>query len=126
MGRVRGRLQPEFLDRVEVFSDRCIAVAEQLDADRRFRRIVEQVAASGTSVGANLAEADEAMSTADFRRCLAIANKELAETRFWLKLIVRRGWLQESRLQPLREEIEEIKRIVGSILTKTKAKPTAK
>lgn len=115
----KGRLQAEFLDRIESFSDRCVAVAEQLLANGRFVRIAEQLAASGASVGANVAEADEAMSLKDLRKCLAIASKELAETRFWLRLVVRRAWLPESRLAPLLTELAEIKRVVGSILSKT-------
>ncbi len=119
----KGRLQPVFLERVELFCDRCVAVAEQLERDGRFQRIVHQLAASGSSVGANIAEADEAMSTRDFRKCLAIAAKELAETRFWLRLAIRRAWLPESRLVPLLTELSEIKKVVGSILTKTKPSP---
>ena len=115
----KGRLQPELVERVECFSDRCVAVAEQLIADRRFPRLAEQLAASGSSVGANIAEADEAMSVKDFRKCLAIATKELAETRFWLRLIVRRDWLPAPRLEPLLAELGEIKRVIGSILIRT-------
>ncbi len=117
----RGRLQTEFLERVEVFSDRCVAVAEQLAADGRFLRITEQLAASGSSVGANLAEADEAMSVKDFRKHLAIATKELAETRFWLRLCIRRDWLSEARLTTLIAELTELKAIVGAILKKTRS-----
>jgi four helix bundle protein len=115
----KGRLKPDFLERTEVFSDRCVAVAEQPDKDGRFRRIVEQLAASGSAVGANIAEADEAMSDKDFRKSLAIAAKELAETRFWLRLSIRRGWLNSDRLAPLLDELTEMKKIVGTILTKT-------
>lgn len=122
----RGRLKPEFLERAESFSDRCVAVAEQLAADGRFLRIVEQLAAAGSSVGANLAEADEAMSTKDFRKCLAIATKELAETRFWLRLCIRRKWVPEGRLSSLLEELTEIKTIVGSILKGTQGESTKK
>ncbi len=117
----KGRLKPEFLERSEAFCDRCVALAEQLDSDGRFRRIVEQLAASGSSVGANLAEADEAMSLKDFRKCLAIASKELAETRFWIRLAVRRTWVSAPRVESLLGELEEIRLIVGSILTKTKS-----
>lgn len=116
----RGRLQTEFLERVEVFSDRCVAVAEQLAVGGRFVRITEQLAASGSSVGANLAEADEAMSTKDFRKHLAIATKELAETRFWPRLCFRRNWRSESRLMALIGELTELKAIVGAILKNTR------
>ena len=116
---MKGRLRGEFLERTEVFADRCLAVAEQLQADGRFDRIVSQLAGCGSSVGANIAEADEAMSRKDFRKGLAIANKELAETRYWLRVCIRRQWLAAERLDSLLAELAEIKKIVGSILTKT-------
>ncbi len=116
----KGRLKPEFIERTELFSDRCIAVAEQLQADGRFPRVVDQLAGTGSSVGANIAEASEAMSLKDFRKCLAIAIKELAETRFWLRIVIRRGWLSEARLAPLLSEQDEIRKVIGSILTKTR------
>lgn len=115
----RGRLKPEFLERTESFADQSLAVAERLLADGRFARIVKQLAAAGSSVGANIAEADEAMSVRDFRKSLAIANKELAETRFWLRPVIRRRWFPSTTLEPLLVELNELKRIVGSILTKT-------
>jgi four helix bundle protein len=116
----KGRLKLEFLERTEAFADRCLQVAEQIQKDGRFSRIVDQLAGSGSSVGANLAEADEAMSLKDFRKCLAIAIKELAETRYWLRLLTRRAWLPASRLDPLMTELTEIKLIIGTILTKTR------
>jgi four helix bundle protein len=115
-----GRLRAEFIERSELFSDRCVAVAEQLEQDGRFSRLVQQLAAAGSSVGANVAEANEAMSRNDFRKHMAIVAKELAETRFWLRLAVKRGWMTQKRLDPLQSELEEIKRIVGSVLTRTK------
>jgi four helix bundle protein len=60
------------------------------------------------------------MSLKDFRKCLAIAIKELAETRFWLRIVIRRGWLSEARLAPLLSEQDEIRKVIGSILTKTR------
>ena len=120
----RGRLRAEVLERTESFADRCLAVAEELDRAGRFRRIVEQLAAAGCSVGANIAEANEAMSTPDFRKCLAIAAKELAETRFWLGLVARRKWISARRLGPLVSEIEELRKILVSMLSRTRARVT--
>jgi len=116
-----GRLQQEFLERVERLSDRFVDVAEELDRQGRFRRVVEQIVASGTSVGANTWEADEAMSRADFAKCLCIAIKELRESQFWLRMIARRGWITESRLAGLEEECCELRRVIGSIVSKTRS-----
>jgi len=115
-----GRLQPEFLTRVEEFADRILDVVEALSEQRRSGRILDQLTGSGTAVGANVFEADEALSRKDFRKCLAIANKELSETRFWLRLIGRRNWIATERLDPLLGESHELKRIIGSILSKTR------
>lgn len=94
-------------------------VAEQLVSDGRFSRIAEQLACAGSSVGANVAEAHQAMSRRDFRKCLSIAAKELAETRFWLRLAVRRSWVPAARMDPLLAELDELRKIVGSILART-------
>lgn len=114
------RLKPELIHRVEVFADRVTDVAEELDRQGRFRRIVEQVVGSGTSVGANLCEADEAISRPDFCKALGIVLREVAETGFWLRLIGRRGWIKESRLDPLTKECAELRAICGSMLARTK------
>jgi four helix bundle protein len=113
-------LHAEFLDRVERFADRVLDVTDALEFKRVSRRIMDQVAASGTSVGANTFEADEAMSRKDFCKALGIANKELNETRFWLRLFVRREWLAPARLGDLLTEAEELKKIVGAMIAKTR------
>jgi four helix bundle protein len=113
-------LHAEFLDRVERFADRVLDVTDALESKRVSRRIMDQIAASGTSVGANTFEADEAMSRKDFCKALGIANKELNETRFWLRLFVRREWLAPARLADLLTEAEELKKILGAMIAKTR------
>jgi four helix bundle protein len=113
-----GRLEAGFLERVEAFSDRVLDVADELERQGRSRRILDQVVGSGTSVGANTVEACEALSRKDFAKCVGIAIKELAETRFWLRRIIRRDWIPMSRLEPLLREADEIKLILGAILAK--------
>ncbi len=118
-----GRLKAEFLERTEEFANRIVHLAMALPDDRRIGRIVDQVIGAGTSVGANTWEADEAMSRADFRKCLSIAAKELAETRFWLRLIAKQGWIQASRLADLEVECDELQKIIGTILKRTRPTP---
>jgi len=115
-----GRLQIDFLDRIELFCDRILDVTEALAASSCPRRILEQIAASGTSVGANTFEADEAMSRADFAKTLGIVIKELNETRFWLRLVSRREWINQDRLLPLQSEADELRKIVGTIIAHTR------
>lgn len=114
------RLEDTLLERVETICDRIMNVCEELERQRRSQRIIDQLTGAGTAVGANLFEAAEAMSTADFLRCLAIANKELNETRFWVRLVSRRRWIHAERLEALETDLAELKRILGSMIARTK------
>lgn len=118
----RGRIDPDLLARVDAFIDRCLNAAEQLESRTMLRRVVDQLVGCSTSFGANLAEADEAMSRRDFCRHLAIAAKELSEARYWLRLCGRRGWINADRLTGLTDEAGQLKRIIGAMLTRTRSK----
>ena len=115
------RLQEAFLLRAEDFAHRVLDVAEALETSRCPRRLVEQIAACGTSVGANMYEASEAMSRKDFTKSMGIALKELSETRFWLRIIARRTWLEGTRLHGLQTEADELWRILGTIIARSRA-----
>jgi four helix bundle protein len=115
-----GRLKPELLDRVETFGSCMLDVVDELAAQGRSRRIQEQLAGCGTSVGANTYEADEAMTRPDFCRTLAIIVKEINECRFWLRLLARRGWIEPETLRSLETEAKELKLIYGSMLSRTR------
>jgi four helix bundle protein len=65
-----GRLDPDIIERAERLVHRVVDVAEALAEQSRSRRVVDQLMGCGTSVGANVAEADEAQSRADFCRIL--------------------------------------------------------
>lgn len=116
-------LQEQFLERIESFADRVIHVATALEERSLSRRIVDQVLASGTSVGANIFEADEAMTRADFVKSLCIAIKELNETRFWLRLASRHNWIKQDRLSDLIQESTELRKILGTMVSRTKKHP---
>jgi four helix bundle protein len=77
-----GRIPENLLQRVEAFCDRALAVGTALESQGRSARIFDQLIGGGTSVGANLFEADECVTRPEFRRCLAISLRELSETRF--------------------------------------------
>src|SRR5215468_6260300 len=96
-----GRLRQETLERADRYADRTLDVVEVLERQRRYRRVVDQMAGSGTSAGANLYEADQALSAKDFTKTLGVVLKELNETKFWLRLVGRRGWIKPARLADL-------------------------
>jgi four helix bundle protein len=115
-----GRLQEAFIERIERFTDRVLDVCDALERQRRSPRLIDQIVSAGTSVGANTSEADEALSRKEFCRCLGIAKRELAEAHYWLRLIVRRKWIDESRLDGLIEESQEIKRVMSAMILNTR------
>jgi four helix bundle protein len=115
-----GRLKTEFLERLESFADRVVHVSTELENRHVSRRIIDQIVAAGTSVGANAFEADEAMSRADFVKCMAVSSKELSETTFWLRLIARQEWIPAERLAPLLEEAGELRCVVGTMIARSR------
>ncbi|MCC6970380.1 MAG: four helix bundle protein [Phycisphaerales bacterium] len=115
-----GRLQPELLLRIESLAVRALDVVDALEAAAVSRRVLDQLTGCGTAVGANVFEADEALSRADFCKCIGIALKELSETLFWLRIIAHRRWIEPSRLDAIQAEAAELKRVLGAILSKTR------
>ena len=80
----------------------------------------KQLIRSGTSIGANVEEAKDAQSKADFISKMKIALKEARETNYWLKLLIATEVTLESRLLPLLNESNELIAILVSIIKNTK------
>jgi four helix bundle protein len=121
-----GRLRKELIERVEALAHRVLDVADKLESLGKSARIVEQITGAGTSAGANICEADEAVTRPMFVKCLAIALQELAETAFWIRLVGKRGWIKPSLLEGLERETIELRKILGSMIVRTKRKPALK
>ncbi len=84
------------------------------------RELSKQLIRSGTSIGANLQESQSAQSTADFIHKLEIALKEAKETKYWLSLINSSKIVTEDRLISLINEINELIKILSTIIIKKK------
>jgi four helix bundle protein len=101
------------------FALSIISFCEKLDADRKYV-IARQLLKSGTSIGANAIEAQNAESLADFIHKFKIAAKEAEETQYWLLLC------QYSESYPdcneLLIKIEEINNVIGKIISSAKKK----
>lgn len=74
---------------------------------------------AGTSIGANVEEAQAAQSRADFQSKMSIAAKEARETRYWLRLARDGKLVPEAKAGPLLEQVESILRILTSIVKTT-------
>jgi four helix bundle protein len=86
------------------------------------RRICDQLLDSGTSIGANLEEAEAGHSRADFIAKCRIALKEARETVYWLRLLSTTALIRSERLDPLTNEAREIVAILTTIVRKASAR----
>ena len=75
----------------------------------------KQVLRSGTSIGANVAEAQRGQSKADFHAKMSIALKEANETCYWIKLLYKTEYLTNGEYESLRADIEELLRLLITI-----------
>ncbi|MGA8573371.1 MAG: four helix bundle protein [Desulfobaccales bacterium] len=88
------------------------------------RVLGRQLLRSGTSIGANIEEAQAGQSRADFISKCAIALKETRETRYWLRLLNESGPSPNQDCELLLQEDDEIARIIGAIIVAAKSKHT--
>ena len=77
--------------------------------------ISKQVYKSGTSIGANVAEAQRAQSTADFVSKMKIALKEANETQYWLQLLHDTKYISDIEFTSIHDDLVEILRILTAI-----------
>lgn len=80
----------------------------------------KQLLRSGTSIGANVAEANGAISNADFSAKISIAYKESLETKYWLRLLNDSKTIETSKFTELFELADELSKILYSILKSTR------
>jgi len=82
----------------------------------------KQLLRSGSSVGANVREAQNAESSADFVHKLAIAQKEMDETLYWLELLQSTLYLTEKEFISIEQDAVEILKMLKSAILTTKQK----
>jgi len=111
-------------DRLLRFAIRIVKLCKILARNPDNRVIADQLVAAGTSVGANMQEADAAASKKDFVNKVNISKKEIQETNYWLKVIEGAELINHDNnkreLVLLLKESEELKRIIGAILFRAK------
>ena len=106
------------IDRSINFAARIIKLHRYLINNKKETIISKQIVRSGTSIGANINEANYGQSKADFISKLHIALKETAETEYWLKLLMLSEYITTEMGESLLSDCLEIKRIlIASINT---------
>ena len=105
-----------------IFAGEIINVYKRLISDFQETVISKQILKSGTSIGANINEANYAQSRLDFISKLQIALKETAETEYWLRVLHYSQLIDEETFSTLLEECLEIKRLLISSVNTAKSK----
>ena len=106
------------VDKTIDFAARIVKLHDYLIKNHKETIIAKQIFRSGTSIGANINEANYGQSTADFISKMHIALKETAETEYWLKLLVKAEYLTEKEGSSLINDCLEIKKIlIASVKT---------
>ena len=97
------------------FSVRIVKLYKYLTVKKKEYILSNQICKSGTSIGANVAEAQRAQSTADFVAKLKIAMKEASETQYWLNLLHKTDYLTDQEFFSLHSDLVEILKILTAI-----------
>ena len=102
------------------FALRIVKAYKYLIAEKKEFVLSKQLLRSGTSIGANVAEANQGQSRPDFISKLSIALKESVETEYWLNLLRDSEYLTPEQTQSLLEECRELIRILTSSIKTAK------
>ncbi len=104
------------------FALRIVKLFKILRSERNEFVLSKQLLRSGTSVGANIREAQNAESNADFIHKLAIAQKECDETLYWLELLHESDFLNSNEFESIQKDTNEILKMLRSAIITTKRK----
>ena len=109
-------------DRSFRFACRISKLAPGLTLRPGLRAVADQLLRSGTSIGANLEEAKAASSRREFIRYIDIALREARESTYWLRICLSLNLEPQAEIESLRDEGDQIARILAAIAIKTKAR----
>lgn len=102
------------------FAIKIVNLYKVLVAENKEFVISKQLLRSGTSIGANVREAEQAESRADFIHKLSIALKEANETEYWLDLLNETKYLKNSEYLSVQGDVKEILKLLVSIIKTSK------
>ncbi|MBQ9974508.1 MAG: four helix bundle protein [Oscillospiraceae bacterium] len=107
-------------DKSLAFAKRIVNLYRYLCSEQKEFTLSKQILRSGTSIGANIAEARCGISRKDFISKIYIALKECSETLYWLELLYNCDYLKQTEFESLRQDCEELRRMLSAT---TCAKP---
>ena len=109
-------------DKAKEFAKNIVFLCRNMKAEHKEAVLINQLLRSGTSIGANIHEAQYAQGTKDFISKLEIAQKECYETEYWLELLFETGCIEESVYKAIQNDCGAIRRMLISSLNTIKSK----
>jgi len=113
------RIQGDLLERTTRFAEQIVMLIDLMPNNVKGWELGKQLIRSGTSIGANLREADHGLSDSDFAHKCSLSREEASETFYWLDLCMWTNLLPDDRASPLLKEADELVRILQSIVRGT-------
>jgi len=112
------KTQPKYdlEERTALFGENSIRFAKKIHENSVTRSLISQFVKSGTSMGANYCEADDAESRQDFIHKIGICKKEARETKYWLRMIVVAVSELKEEARVLWKEAKELHLIFNAIV----------
>ena len=107
-------------DKSFAFAIRIVNLHKHLNETKKEFVLSKQLLRSGTSIGANVAEAEQAQSTPDFVSKMTIALKEASETKYWIRLLASTNYLTEDESASILNDCVELEKILVSIVKSSK------
>ena len=102
------------------FAVRIINLYKYLTDKKEEYVVSKQLLRSGTSIGANVAEAEQAQSKPDFVSKMSIALKETSETKYWIKLLQATAYLSQEESSSILDDCVELEKILVKIVKSSK------
>jgi len=106
-------------DKSYAFAIRIVRLYQYLVSEKKEYVMAKQLLRAGTSIGANVSEANGAISKADFSSKISTAYKESLETKYWLTLLKDTGYLSHIECESLFSDADELSKMMFSILKST-------
>jgi len=103
-------------DKAYQFAIRIVKAHRYLVENKKEFVLSKQLLRSGTSIGANIAEANGGISKADFRAKISIAYKECLETKYWLSLLKDTDYISPEAFFSIDKDAQEISKMLWKIL----------
>ena len=113
-------MEKTVLEKSKAFALRIVKLNDYLTNDKKEYIMSKRLFRCGTSIGANITEAEYAFSKKDFLAKMYIAFKECAETGYWLDLLFESNYITEKEYISIKTDCEELRKMLSSITKTTK------